>query len=64
MGAKALVTFARERAAIKETGGSVARIAPQTHCQKQKQSSPPPATLDHHQHTTETGTGTERVTHL
>lgn len=38
--AKAPVTFARGRAAIKETGGSVARIALQTHCQKRQRSSP------------------------
>ncbi|KAK5892749.1 hypothetical protein CesoFtcFv8_013101 [Champsocephalus esox] len=50
-GAKAPVTFARGRAAIKETGGSVARIALQTLCQKQQRSSPPPATPDHQQHT-------------
>jgi len=49
-GAKAPVTFARGCAAIKETGGSVARIGLQTHCQKQQQSSPPPAKLDHRQH--------------
>lgn len=49
-GAKAPVTFARGRAAIKETGGSVARIALQTHCQKQERSSPPPAMPDHRQH--------------
>ncbi|KAM7382531.1 hypothetical protein PAMP_002258 [Pampus punctatissimus] len=51
-GAKAPVTFARGRAAIKETGGSVARIALQTHCQKQRQRSGlPPDTPDHQQHT-------------
>lgn len=50
-GAKAPVTFARGRAAIKETGGSVARIALQTHCHKQQRSSSPPATPDQQQHT-------------
>lgn len=45
-GAKAPVTFARGRAAIKETGG---RIALQTRCQEQQRSSPPPARPDHRQ---------------
>lgn len=43
-GAKAPVTFARGRATIKETGGGT---APQTRCQEQKRSSPPPARPDH-----------------
>lgn len=50
-GAKAPVTFARGRAAIKETGGGVARIAVHTHCQKQQRSSPPPATPYHQRDT-------------
>lgn len=45
-GAKAPVTFARGRAAIKETGG---RIALQARCQEQQRSSPPPARPDHRQ---------------
>lgn len=56
-GAKAPVTFARGRAAIKETGGSMARIVVQSHCQEQQRSSLPPATPDHQQHTRPLKTG-------
>lgn len=43
-GARAPVTFARGRAAIKETGGGAAL---QTRCQEQQRSRPPPARPDH-----------------